>query len=206
MLSVINFRACNKCKADFPVTEEFYQAISNSTDGFRKTCLKCKSHSDRQRYLSKREQVISRASAWYQQNKEAKKLYDQQYRENNRARRNEVARLLYQKIRTELPARYKASAILISNSGRFEKQYKITARDLQRMFHRQRQRCFYCGNPFTDILDLEIDHVVPAARGGKNSIGNLVMACRPCNRHKSTKTIMELRTKKIVTNHSRIKL
>jgi 5-methylcytosine-specific restriction endonuclease McrA len=38
-------------------------------------------------------------------------------------------------------------------------------------------RCIYCAQPFE-----EVDHLVPRARGGDDSPGNLVPSCAACNR------------------------
>jgi 5-methylcytosine-specific restriction endonuclease McrA len=37
--------------------------------------------------------------------------------------------------------------------------------------------------------DFELDHIIPWANGGQNTITNLVTACVPCNRKKSNKTL-----------------
>jgi len=38
-------------------------------------------------------------------------------------------------------------------------------------------RCLYCG-----VADrLQVDHIVPIARGGGNEASNLAPACKPCN-------------------------
>lgn len=56
------------------------------------------------------------------------------------------------------------------------------------VFERDGYACTYCG----DMADqLEVDHVVPVARGGRNSFENLVCACRACNRSKGSKLIEE---------------
>jgi 5-methylcytosine-specific restriction endonuclease McrA len=39
--------------------------------------------------------------------------------------------------------------------------------------------------------------VIPIARGGKHSIGNLVVACKPCNSQKNKRTIQEWRQLKL---------
>jgi len=44
-------------------------------------------------------------------------------------------------------------------------------------------RCHYCGRVFAHA-DLTMDHLVPLARGGKSSKGNLVPACKDCNNRK----------------------
>ncbi len=40
------------------------------------------------------------------------------------------------------------------------------------------------------LLNLEFDHVVAEALGGKGVVENLVLACRPCNRSKGKKAAM----------------
>lgn len=47
----------------------------------------------------------------------------------------------------------------------------------------QRGRCHYCGRR-VPADELTMDHVVPVARGGKSSKGNIVPSCRACNQEK----------------------
>lgn len=55
------------------------------------------------------------------------------------------------------------------------KRYKV--------FERDAFRCVYCGAT-ADEARLEVDHVIPRSRGGKDVFGNLVTACFDCNRGK----------------------
>ena len=50
-------------------------------------------------------------------------------------------------------------------------------------------RCEYCrtSTRLTGYA-LEIDHIIPQARGGASTINNLCLACRRCNAHKSYRT------------------
>ena len=51
-------------------------------------------------------------------------------------------------------------------------------------------RCAYCGKAaWENRARFELDHVVPRSKGGPTNIGNLVWACRPCNRAKADKDI-----------------
>lgn len=50
--------------------------------------------------------------------------------------------------------------------------------------------CFYCGEPVTWKRST-LDHVMPVARGGKDSISNVVLCCRPCNNAKADRTLDE---------------
>lgn len=55
----------------------------------------------------------------------------------------------------------------------------------ERIFGRDRGTCVYCGEVFPDE-QLTIDHVEPRMRGGDQSEGNLVTACRACNTRKGS--------------------
>ena len=50
--------------------------------------------------------------------------------------------------------------------------------------------CDYCGNRFSP-RSLTMDHIVPIARGGKSTKGNVVPACRDCNTKKKHRLLME---------------
>lgn len=56
------------------------------------------------------------------------------------------------------------------------------------VFKRDRFTCVYCGATPPGVL-LHIDHVIPVAGGGDNTIDNLVTACQPCNLGKSDKPL-----------------
>lgn len=53
-----------------------------------------------------------------------------------------------------------------------------------------RNRCGYCLSPQHLVMArLEIEHIIPIAKGGTNDESNLWLACPICNGHKSDKTI-----------------
>jgi len=51
--------------------------------------------------------------------------------------------------------------------------------------------CHYCQQKFPPE-ELTFDHIVPVARGGKSTKGNLVVCCRSCNQEKKFLTPAEL--------------
>ena len=70
-------------------------------------------------------------------------------------------------------------------------------------------RCAYCehvggiqwfmpqhrpGKGRVALESLEFDHSLAEACGGKSIAGNIVLACRPCNRSKGAKPLTEWRT------------
>jgi 5-methylcytosine-specific restriction endonuclease McrA len=56
--------------------------------------------------------------------------------------------------------------------------------------------CHYCQKKVGAKL-LTMDHVIPIARGGTSTPGNLVPACQPCNQSKKLTTPVEEILKKI---------
>ena len=51
-------------------------------------------------------------------------------------------------------------------------------------------QCYYCGQP-TSAAELTMDHIVPLARGGKSTKGNVVPACKTGNNKKRQLLPME---------------
>lgn len=47
--------------------------------------------------------------------------------------------------------------------------------------------CAYCGGEAT-----EADHIIPKDAGGKDELGNLVAACKPCNSRKGNRLIARM--------------
>ena len=62
--------------------------------------------------------------------------------------------------------------------------YEISKKELKRLYE---SSCVYCGSEHS----IQADHVVPIARGGTHSIGNLVPACARCNQSKGSKLLTE---------------
>jgi len=54
----------------------------------------------------------------------------------------------------------------------------------------QRGVCHYCGKQ-VGADQLTMDHVIPVARGGRSTRGNIVPACPACNQSKKAQTPAE---------------
>lgn len=61
---------------------------------------------------------------------------------------------------------------------------KIDPRTVRWVMERDAYRCRYCRTHYS----LEVDHVYPVSRGGKNDTENLVTCCRWCNARKGART------------------
>ena len=51
--------------------------------------------------------------------------------------------------------------------------------------------CYYCHGHFAPE-DLTMDHIVPVARGGKSTRGNIAACCKECNNRKKYLTPAEM--------------
>lgn len=125
--------------------------------------------------------------------------YFREYRAKNAARINEQS---YRYIKSDkgkaTQARYAKSEIGLARHRLREHTRRsiihgndasvISEKDKNRLL---RERCAECAGPGEHL-----DHIIPIARGGRHSIGNLRMLCAPCNFSKGKKFIVEWRRAK----------
>ncbi len=73
--------------------------------------------------------------------------------------------------------------------GEFIRREKEKARQLRSSPWWKNRRssgvCYYCGGHFPP-RELTMDHLVPIARGGRSTKGNVVPCCKECNTKKNT--------------------
>jgi HNH endonuclease len=66
---------------------------------------------------------------------------------------------------------------------------KISEKLRTKIRKQAKNRCGYCLLPqFLNPTLLEIEHIIPTAKGGTNDEENLWLACRLCNGYKATQT------------------
>jgi len=71
---------------------------------------------------------------------------------------------------------------------RYDRAPRIVVRLTRRnLMLRDEHQCQYCGRR-PGHRDLNLDHVMPRSRGGKDSWENLVVSCRTCNLRKGRRT------------------
>ena len=58
----------------------------------------------------------------------------------------------------------------------------------QYLLEKWQRCCIYCG---VKDVPLQVEHIVPRARGGTDRVSNLTLACEPCNQRKGTQTAVE---------------
>ena len=66
---------------------------------------------------------------------------------------------------------------------------KISESTRKQVRKRAKELCEYChASEKWQYVLFTVDHVIPLAQGGQNSLENLALACFHCNRRKATKT------------------
>jgi hypothetical protein len=78
--------------------------------------------------------------------------------------------------------KYPAITFGISNMSLSKKIAKKYALDCCK------KTCGYCGGAVSDI-DFAVDHVEPKSKGGKDSLGNIILVCKSCNSAKSNRSL-----------------
>lgn len=115
---------------------------------------------------------IERIQKWERENpddeKSARKIYSKQWRKDNPEKvRKQPARIRYQKL---------SKASRRENDNR-----RVSVSIWRKVLAFFSNSCAYCGSS----LNIEKDHFVPYAKGGKLTKDNTVPACRVCNNNKS---------------------
>lgn len=133
-------------------------------------------------YEANRERLRARNREWHETNREMVRAQVAEYYKRNRASIREQHRIWHQANPDNARNRYLLRRARKQRNG----IYYVPLRFLQRLYA---SPCAYCGS----ARNIQADHVMPIARGGVHSIGNLLPACRDCNLSKHDKTVMEWR-------------
>ena len=115
-----------------------------------------------------------------EQHRRARDAWDDEHPERAEARRQRYAEA-HPDVR--LTIRRNRRAREQTASGRF------STAEWRALVERHGGRCAYCGA----AAPLQPDHRIPLARGGSNSIDNILPACGRCNRRKHLLTDVEFR-------------
>lgn len=70
-----------------------------------------------------------------------------------------------------------------------EQRRLMTKQLRQEIAARDNYTCRYCGKYMPDGVGLQIDHIIPVAKGGKSIPSNLQVLCSKCNGAKSSKIV-----------------
>lgn len=196
---------CSRCGQEKPL-DSFYKDKSRS-DGRQRSCIDCArdrsrewnaANPERKRAASRRDyhkhkpQRTAKTVAWQEANPERLNATRRKYRAENQERMLERETAWRQanpeKVRAmKLNDKHKRRAAQRSEDSR-----KVTMAEMRRI---QAMPCVACGSR----EGIQVDHVVPLARGGAHRLGNLQPLCRPCNLSKGAKLMSEWRYREAVT-------
>lgn len=209
-----SWKQCSTCPNSYIATPDFFSRDRTKSDGLRTTCKLCEK-ARKEAYQQTHKEEIRKRSMLYRadhreecaaykrqhQQGEQYKQYQRQYYLEHKEQLNEQGRQYYLEHQEE--ARERQRKYLRSEQGRAvgrahkhkrKAQKKAvegsyTSQQLQEQLQRQRSRCYYCKVKLGDLY--HVDHIVPLSKDGTNNIDNIVLACPPCNLHKSAKLLHE---------------
>lgn len=196
-------KICTKCKTEKPL-DQFY-VDSRYTGGYTTRCRECKRKQGHQDYLDNQENKLAYYREYRAKNKDEVNRRKREARNANRLATNEESRKYREankdkeRERQRRWGRENPEKVLEANFRRRVRKanatkFLVTDVDLKKI---RSQKCAYCGTS----ENITIDHVVPLAKGGSHSIGNLAPACGICNSSKGAKFVTEWRlTKQLGTD------
>lgn len=178
------YKTCTRCK----------QSLSTSLFSFRKAakdkltswCRPCMAENAKIIRKTNAFEIRAKAKVSYAQNREKLLQATRSWRANNKEKINEYQKQWRLENADKLKSYSFTQGSLRRSRSKGDNKFFISSKELDGL---KRQPCAYCGAKDK----IEIDHIVPLARGGEHRIGNLITSCQSCNRQKHKKTIMEWR-------------
>jgi 5-methylcytosine-specific restriction endonuclease McrA len=161
------------------MSRDHFYPDTQSTTGFQASCKYCQALRRRARYGVHRHEELAARKTWRDLPGNA---------DADNARRSQHAR----SNPAQEAARKKRRAARVRDGQVIDPTAAVWfERDKRRLRERYRHRCQGCGERVPS--NQALDHLIPYARGGVNSSGNLWLLCTSCNSSKSTRTWMEWR-------------
>lgn len=170
-------KTCLDCGFDKPLDD--YGKNSNNKDGKQSRCRACYNIKQRKYWNDNREKMNRLQNDWRKRNPEKRKAQHLRYNEAHREERVATARK-WGKENPERRAQIKGSY----RARKRSEALHVLPREIRRL---KASPCAVCGSQGP----VDIDHVIPLAKGGRHSIGNLQPLCHSCNCSKSDKFFAE---------------
>ena len=185
-------KRCPKCQ-ETKAQSDFYRNSANAS-GLDSMCKTCRLTYVKARYPANRERVIARVKEWQHANREHVRARRAEYRAAHRAEMTEYRQTNRETIAANAEAWRKANAGRVRSHAAMRKARKrqqgafaIAPKDLRRLLASP------CAVHGCQDREIQIDHVIPLARGGSHGVGNLQPLCAHHNQSKHTKLWIEFR-------------
>ncbi len=193
----VGAKTCLGCGETKPYSA--FHRQRNHSDGYRPRCKQCRKASTREYYeknvdalkaksaqfrCEQPERSRAQVSAWVERNHSRKRAKDREYYRNHIEERREY------NSRPDRLAAHRANAKTQKAKRRAaigSTIEPITAEQWQEIQASYLMLCVYC---LERCDDPTMDHVVALNRGGDHAAGNIVPACRKCNREKTDKSVI----------------
>jgi 5-methylcytosine-specific restriction endonuclease McrA len=201
-------KACSNCKEIKPL--DGFHRHKYGKNGYRAACKVCRKattaeYNERKKehrqeyakeYYAKNKTLLNKKSrVWREENKEHLSKLKMIYHEKNKEALNAKKRENYHANREQWIAKAKVwreknpEKKLEANHRRRAKArqngvYAVSASFMKKLYN---SCCIACGSKDR----ISADHIIPIARGGRHSEGNLQPLCISCNSSKNSKTVME---------------
>ena len=173
-------KPCSKCSQLLPLSR--YYSHKTNADGLFSWCKKCHAEINAKNRKPMLAKLALKQRLAYADNPAIFRERARQYRQANPEKTKQLFKEWSQANPAKARERGARRRARKANNG----IYLITSKEKKRLYQ---SSCFYCGSN----KQIQIDHVIPIARGGTHSIGNLVAACAKCNNHKRARFVMEWR-------------
>ena len=169
---------CSRCKLSLSLDD--FGKNKSLADGLQRECKLCYNAKMKDYYKNNSEIIKARTKKYFEANRDELNQKRLVYRQNHLEK--ELANS--KKWHENNPIKSKAIKSANRAKRQLAKIFQITDKEISQLY---KANCFYCQTAKANHLD----HVIPLARGGNHSIGNLVGACAKCNLQKNSKTVME---------------
>ena len=162
-------KTCTKC-GETKALDEF-GVRRNRPSGRNSACKECKVRAEKARYSVKKTEILAKQRQHRLENLDD---YRRRGRAQDRRRQGADSRLLNSRIQ--------------NHKRRAAEVYLVTDRDYRRILE---SPCVACGS----TKNIQVDHIIPIARGGRHCVGNLQALCGSCNASKGAKLPIAWRTR-----------
>ena len=182
-------KACSRCKQIKLISE--FNKDKSSPSGFQYKCRQCEREIRRDYYLENKQKEIARVSKWHKTTEKGKinrSLYSNSAAKS-KPRPYIPVHLQDEKTKERLRAKATKKRIKRRAYWRMAEKNEVSNAEIKKLLS---SACIYCGSS----KRITIDHIIPLARGGRHSIGNLAPACHSCNSRKSARFITEWKLNK----------
>lgn len=203
IVDILSQKTCSKCGNSYPLTSEYFspkKAYKGRKPRFSSECRQCKHAMDKAYAAENKAHIKEYKDQYNATHKEQRKQYDLEHKERiielRNKRAQEKAELISAQHKQYCKTYYKTERGRIQQrvstaKRRARKRHapgSYTSQELSQQYQRQKGKCYYCHTSLSKGRHSWVaEHITPLARGGHNTIDNIVIACQTCNLQKGYK-------------------